>query len=97
MAIVTLAEERVEDNLPNAYSSWLQYWEVRKNRAADTCSITTCINPATAGAHVVFAGSPEDSLTYIVPLCEKCRSKAKQFSIPLRVHRKKLAQAPRVK
>ena len=97
MAIVTLAEERSKNNLPNAYSSWLQYWEARKNRDADTCSITMCINPAEVGVGVVLAGSDEDSLTYIVPLCKRCRSKAMQLRIPFRVHRKKLAQAPRVK
>lgn len=95
MAIVMLAEERGKNNLPMAYLSWLQYWEVRKNRDADTCSVTRCFNPATIGAHVVLAGTTEES--YIMPICKTCRSKAKLFSIPLRVPRDKLVQAPKVK
>lgn len=97
MAIVTLAEGRIKTTLPTAYSSWLQYWEARKNKDVDTCAITSCLHSATIGAHVVLAGTTEHSITYIVPLCEKCRDKSEQLRIPLRVHRNKLVKAPRVK
>jgi hypothetical protein len=53
--------------LPSGYSSWIDFWEKKTGRSANTCHCTTCWLKATDGAHVNVVGYGNS--WYIVPLC----------------------------
>lgn len=53
--------------LPNGFNSWLEYWEYKKVRDVDNCSIRFCVNHANTGEYVSNANAKSEK--YIIPIC----------------------------
>jgi hypothetical protein len=52
---------------PTGYTSWLDFWEKRKNKKATTCEALYCNGNADVGGHVIKSG--EGGKEYILPIC----------------------------
>ncbi|HQO10552.1 MAG TPA: hypothetical protein PLK90_00825 [Clostridiales bacterium] len=48
--------------------SWIDHWEKYTDKNSYYCSVNSCLEKATDGAHVVKVNS-DDRNWYIVPLC----------------------------
>ncbi|MCX4039289.1 hypothetical protein OR606_03610 [Aeromonas hydrophila] len=58
---------------PSGYTSWLDFWEQKKERGANICERVGCEETNNlVGAHVIISG--EGGKEYILPLCKgsKC-------------------------
>ncbi len=76
MALVKNIKGSSDNVAPSGYSSWKEFWEVKKGRKFSYCACLTCSNQAVYGGHVKKVyGSNE---WYIVPLCEKCNNYANE-------------------
>ena len=53
---------------PQGYTSWLDFWEQKKDKKATVCEATSCTKVAKAGGHVFKVGQPAKE--YILPLCD---------------------------
>lgn len=54
---------------PSGYTSWLDFWEKKKNKKATICERLGCQETKDlVGAHVIKSG--EGSKEYILPLCK---------------------------
>lgn len=58
---------------PSGYTSWLDFWEKKKGKKADTCEVQGCSGNPDLGGHVIKSG--EGSKEYILPMCSKCNNK----------------------
>ena len=56
---------------PNGYTSWLNFWEMKKDLKATSCLVTGCGGKAEVGGHVIKSGPKE----YILPICKSCNNK----------------------
>jgi hypothetical protein len=65
-----------DNDPPEGYSTWKEFWEDKKEKDFSTCSCKDCSNDAEVGAHVKKANS-SDNKWYIVPLCTSCNHKTK--------------------
>ena len=62
-----------DNSPPPGYSSWLDFWEKKKGKNADTCEVRGCSGAPDLGGHVIKSGQgPKE---YIVPLCYSCNNK----------------------
>nr|WP_319399958.1 hypothetical protein [uncultured Carboxylicivirga sp.] len=66
-------KEGAADQLPNGYSSWLDYWEKKKGRKATKCEALACRETPTVGAHVIKAHM--DGKEYIIAICHAHNNK----------------------
>ncbi len=57
---------------PDGHSSWLDFWETKKGKKADTCERLGCSSKAVLGGHVIKSG--EGGKEYILPLCSSCNN-----------------------
>lgn len=75
MRFITVKNKRgtADKTPPKGYSSWLDFWEKKKDRTADTCRVFYCGGRAEVGGHVYIAGS--GGKEYILPLCKSCNNK----------------------
>ena len=71
MIVVHNLKGTSDNNVPNGYSSWRNWWECQKGRRFSDCSCEGCFEQATVGAHVQ-KDSILDRKWYIVPLCNSC-------------------------
>lgn len=63
--------ERIKDEsieLPNAYRSWLEYWETVQNQQATNCCNSRCLERAELGCLVEIKQRKKPSLL----LCAHC-------------------------
>ena len=70
--------ERVKDELielPNAYRSWLEYWETVQNQQATNCCNSRCLERAELGCLVRNKTTQETFVTALCPLCASDTSK----------------------
>lgn len=61
------------NNPPGGYSSWLDFWEKKKGKKANTCEVKTCKGDPDVGGHVIKSG--QGSKEYILPMCYTCNNK----------------------
>lgn len=59
---------------PAGYSSWLDFWEKKKQKKADKCEVMSCKSKPDVGGHVIKSG--EGAKEYILPMCKECNNKA---------------------
>lgn len=57
---------------PAGYESWLEYWELNKERSAKSCEVMSCTKLPEVGGHVMRVGKAD--AVYILPMCEMCCS-----------------------
>jgi hypothetical protein len=62
-----------DKNPPAGYSSWLEFWEKKKGKAATRCEVMGCKDNADLGGHVIKVN--EGSKEYILPMCYSCNNK----------------------
>ena len=62
-----------DKNPPAGYSSWLEFWEKKKQKKATECEVMLCKGTPDLGGHVIKAG--EGSKEYILPMCYSCNNK----------------------
>jgi len=58
---------------PEGYSSWLDFWEEKKNKKATVCEVKSCEGDPDVGGHVIKSG--EGGKEYILPMCYECNNK----------------------
>lgn len=58
---------------PAGYTSWLDFWEKKKEKKATTCEVRSCNGKADLGGHVIK--SSEGGKEYILPMCYSCNNK----------------------
>ena len=56
-------KETADKTPPSGYSSWLDFWEKKKGKKADTCEVMLCKGKPDVGGHVIKSG--EGSKEYI--------------------------------
>lgn len=78
MALVRNVEGSGNDNPPNGFSSWKEFWEARMKKSFSLCSRVDCFKTATDGAHV--ENTQNTGERFIVPLCEKCNNPSNRDS-----------------
>jgi len=61
------------NNPPSGYSSWLEFWEEKRGKKANSCEAMACTGGPDVGGHVIRAG--EGPKEYILPLCYSCNNK----------------------
>ncbi len=61
------------DKSPPGYSSWLEFWEDKKGKKADTCEVSGCTDDPDVGGHVIKVG--KGGKEYILPICYTCNNK----------------------
>ena len=73
--IVNVKNKKITSDsvVPAKYSSWLDFWEKKKNEKAINCKVQYCTGEAEVGGHVYIVG--ESSKVYIMPLCYSCNNK----------------------
>ena len=62
-----------EKDPPSGYDSWLDFWEKKKGKKADTCEVLNCNGNPDVGGHVIKSG--DGSKEYILPMCYSCNNK----------------------
>ena len=62
-----------DKNPPSGYSSWLDFWEKKKAKKANTCEVLHCNGKPDMGGHVIKVG--EGGKEYILPMCSECNNK----------------------
>lgn len=62
-----------DNNPPNGYTSWRDFWEKKTGRKFGICSAIDCEEDAEVGGHVKKTNSQK---WYIVPLCKEHNSSA---------------------
>ena len=62
-----------EKKPPSGYSSWLDFWEKKKSKKADSCEVIGCKGNPDVGGHVIKVG--EGNKEYILPMCSECNNK----------------------
>lgn len=72
MALVKNINGSSDNNPPDGFDSWKEYWESRKGRRFSRCSNLSCSSAAEVGAHVKKAFGTNE--WYIVPLCNSCNN-----------------------
>ena len=58
---------------PSGYDSWIDFWEKKKGKKADTCEVLNCNGGPDVGGHVIKSG--DGSKEYILPMCYSCNNK----------------------
>lgn len=57
-------------NVPAGYGSWLNYWEIKKNKTVVICQKNGCNEKdGLEGGHVHIVG--DEATVYLVPICHK--------------------------
>jgi hypothetical protein len=59
---------------PDGYSSWLDFWEKKKGMKADSCKVFDCSGSPDVGGHVIKVN--EGSTEYILPMCYSCNNES---------------------
>ncbi|MDD3171765.1 MAG: hypothetical protein PHO86_05540 [Bacilli bacterium] len=67
------------NDVPNGYTSWLDFWEKKANKKVGYCHAVNCSAKAEVGAHVKIVG--ETNVQYIVPLCKGCNNGTDLFYV----------------
>ena len=62
-----------DNNPPAGYTSWLDFWEKKKGKKANTCEVHLCNGKPDLGGHVIKLG--EGGKEYILPMCYSCNNK----------------------
>lgn len=62
---------RYNQNVPSGYTSWLDYWQKKRNLVAGNCRCCGKPNNDLVGGHVEAIGYTG---VYIVPLCACCNN-----------------------
>ncbi|WP_299114340.1 hypothetical protein [uncultured Winogradskyella sp.] len=62
------------NNPPNGYSSWLDFWEKKKGKKATICEARYCNGTPDVGGHVIKAG--QGGKEYILPICYSHNNKS---------------------
>lgn len=68
-------------NVPNGYSSWIEYYEQVMGKSAFFCGASDCLHyHDLVGAHVQKVNNADKKM-YIVPLCRGCNQRTDEFDV----------------
>jgi len=62
---------------PVGYTSWIDFWEKKKDKRALNCEVMSCRGNAELGGHVIKIG--EGNKEYILPLCLSCNNREQSY------------------
>lgn len=69
MAFIEVKNKKgtADNDPPDGYDSWIDFWEKKKGKKASDCEAKLCTNRHDVGGHVIKSG--EGGKEYILPIC----------------------------